>query len=155
MSGPAVPFRGYAAGTEPITLTPGVDGFAALIPYAEPLSAGEPPLTPDLIANVRRSDMVKYLPDRAGYVKTGMQNTVGRLTGSCTWTHQTYEQRELLREWFRSTIKDGQLAFDLRIDGPDEEAIKVKARQNSIVDTQLSRVGGMVYTMTLEWEEVF
>lgn len=155
MSTPAVPFKDYAAGPEPITLTPGVGGFAALIPYAEPLSAGEPPLPPDLVSNVRRGDTVKYLPDRAGYIKTGLQNTAGRLTGNCTWTHQTLAEREQLREWFRDTIKDGQLAFDLRVDGPESNAIKAKVRRNSIVETQLSRVGGMVYTVTLAWEEVF
>jgi hypothetical protein len=92
------------------TLTP--------VPIDEPLSAGAPPVAPDLVRRIT-------LPQdgvAGGRVRSGELITWATATGSrpryrVVWTHLTQSQRDLLQAFIVQDLEGRRYAMDVQIDG--------------------------------------
>lgn len=151
MSEPAVKFGTWSTGADPVTPTAGVDGLAILLPVAEPISIGEPPVAPALAAAMSIDWPVVSKPVR-GWDVTRAAGTALRPRWKVVWPTLTKAERNLMLAWLTGDVVMGLLAWDLRLDGPDGAAL-VKVRFTGAVPETTRGKG--VWGMSGEVEEVW
>jgi hypothetical protein len=151
--GAAVRLKPFFSGADPLVLTAGEDGLAFLIPAAEPLSAGAPPVPPVLLQGLSTQHNGRVMPTRSGQVATTSLQTMPRPTVTVKWDGLTLTERASVLSFLRDTCGAGVLAFDLEPDGPGSGAVKVRqVGPESLEDVWESRPA---YSVTVQCEEVF
>ncbi len=113
--------------------------FHALVPIAEPLSAGEVPIRPDLATSVQLALPHRVARSRAGYRSQSPSDTAPRPRLTLVWGNRSRSDVDQLREFFLETCRDGELAFSVRLDGPDGNPIVLRAIENSFSTTLAHR----------------
>lgn len=125
MAVPAVKFGSWATGADPVLPTAGVDGLAMLVPVAEPVSVGEPPVAPALTASMAVDWPVVTKPVR-GWDVTRAAETALRPRWRVFWPTLTKAERDLMLAWLLDDVGHGLLAWDLTVDGPEAATVKVR-----------------------------
>jgi hypothetical protein len=147
----AIKLHPAARGQDPLTPTPGVDDLALLIPEAEPLSQGLPPVTPALVRRLT-SDWTETRRDarcRSGWRITCQLDVAPRPTIEVRWTVDRAD-RDIIRAWIDSTLEGTRLAFDVAIDD-DANTIVVRPLEDA-ADEWVNKNG---YVISMRCEEVF
>ena len=123
---PAVKVSDWKQGAEALTLTPGEDDLALLLPAAEPVSVGEPPYAPDLVARLSTGHRVRLARCRSGELISHSLGTKARPVLTLAWSGLTLAERDTLTDWFRDTVQGTRNAFTIRPDGPDTTTVNVR-----------------------------
>lgn len=121
MTVPAVRLIGFVESPGTVFITPGVDGFAALVSLVEPISAGLPPVRPAMVEGldlgIRPS---RIAPDACGYTGTAPLATSRRPTLTVNWRGLSDAERRSLEAFFADGVAGvggSAFAFDVEIDG--------------------------------------
>lgn len=106
----------------------GVDDFAALVPVAEPLSAGEPPVTPSLIVAASKQYAARMMRSVAGYSHSAALGTDARAMVNVQWDELDAGGLGDVLEWLKSVTGGdaGAAAMSVKPDGPEGDAIVVR-----------------------------
>lgn len=135
----------------PVLPTPGVDGFVALQPLAEPLSVGKPPVTPDLVQSVRPVELVRSVRACSGHLMTTPLDGGGRALFSVGWTTLSSAEAATLLSWLDVDLQYTRFAFTLQPDGPDGAEVEVRF----LSPPALVQKGAGVYTIAaVDAEEI-
>jgi hypothetical protein len=128
-----VRLREFALGQDPVAPTAGEDGFAALVPVDEPLSAGPPPVAPILVRRAEDLWAVRGVRCGSGHLVTSGLASHPRPRWSVGWTGLTLAQRELLWAFLVQDAdgvccgaQGGLRAMDIRIDGAGSSIVPVR-----------------------------
>lgn len=156
MSAPTAKLAGFLESPGGVTITPGVDGFAALVPLAEPLSAGAPPVRPALLDGVMAGMRpARITADGAGYTGTAALATHRRPRLTVRWSGLTGAERVLLEGFFRADVGGTLASFDLEPDGEDAADV-VQVRPLAVIEFQSLGRGpdGVLWSASVECEQV-
>ena len=145
------PLAGWFAGADPVTPVAGVDGFEPLIPTAEPVSIGDPPVVPDLVDGLDAGWSVTRKLVASGQVITRSAMTECRPRLTLRWTALTLTQRNLMRDFIDADLPNGVKAFRLYPDGADGDAVKVRA----VGAWRETMPAKGVYSIEVDVEEVY
>lgn len=151
MSPPAVPLRPWRQGPDTTAPVAGEQGFAALVPIAEPISAGEPPVAPDLVERMETAWPVARVALASGQTRSTLTGLCARPRFRLVWTGLEFDERNALLAFLRGEVRGAGLAMTVRIDGPGSEAITVIPVADP-VDTWLGRPA---WSVEVEVEEVW
>ena len=121
------PLAGWFAGVDPVTPEAGIGGFEPLIPITEPVSIGDPPLSPDLVDALDTGWAVTRKSVASGQVVTRSAMTECRPKLVLRWTAMSLTQRNLMRDFIDADLPNGVQAFQIYPDGADGDPVKVRA----------------------------
>lgn len=142
MSVAAIQFRPFFKGRDPLVLSgealPGATGaedLVALAPIFEPISAGRPPVAPDLVTELELPLIGAAAPVQSGWRVTRSSGTLwgGRVVVDVQWTGLEEDEWALLRPWLVDVLGLGgdggsELAFTIDVDGEDVTDSQVEVR---------------------------
>lgn len=147
---PAVQLAPWTTGPNTITPTAGEGGLAILIPIAEPLSVGAPPLAPVLVRRLAVGYPVRRVQVRSGEIAALALDTKPRPRFSVLWDGLEKSDRDLLLAWIKGDLEGTRFAFDLAVDGT-EEVVTVRPVADALDEWR----NKAAYAVSMDVEEVF
>jgi hypothetical protein len=156
---PAIQLADFAAGPE--TVDPLADAtFRALVPVAEPISAGAPPVLPSLVDRIQAVWPVSRRRTRSGWLITAPTATRPRPRFTLTWPGLTQEEADALLEFLEVDVGRTRFAMTVQVDGPlagSAGAITVRplAPVGRELVHRIAGTDGLYAIGPLEVEEVF
>lgn len=113
---PAVQLRPFIPGGDPVGPTPGVGGFAAMVPVTEPASAGEPPIAPVMIEGLATGWRKREAFAMSGQRITHARESEPRPRLTVRWKGIGLADAQAVTAFLDVDCKGGQLAFTVRVD---------------------------------------
>lgn len=123
-SAPHIPFAPWRSPDPTVTPSIGTGSgqLIALVPVAEPLSVGAPPVLPSFVRAVEPgyAGMVRSVRSVSGHLKTSRTRSAPRPRFTLEWVGLSLSQRNALWSWMFGDVGGGGTlqAFTLEIDGP-------------------------------------
>jgi hypothetical protein len=174
-STPPVRLGPFKTGQEPLTPVPGEDGLVLLVPVDEPLSAGAPPVAPDLVQGVEPGwdDLVVQRRVRSGEMVSFPVATAPRPRWRISWTTLVASERAALVAFLRDEVASdgtagGVQGFTVYPDGEGSagaasvtvrplagETERLVVRASGGHGGDASGAGGITDVLELLCEEVF
>ncbi len=165
-----IKFRDWATGPETVIVDPGVgddSDLIALVPIAEPLSAGYPPIAPDFITKMGGAGFkVASCPVRSGQRRTYAQQTAPRtVKWMLRWENLTQEERDELEAFLATELQWTRVGMDVDVDGEGATESTLVLRPVAVPVQHLQGPRGpggqidgtwkCVWTVEVECEELF
>lgn len=147
MSTSAVQLRPFRGGTDSVTLD---SDQLALVPVAEAISVGEPPVTPTSVGPLTVGRPVRSSRSVSGVAVTAPLDVAPRPRFGVRWGGIDKTERDALLAFLRDDAQDGAFGFDLRPDGSGSDVMSVRA----LAPARDGEDGEGSYTVDLEVEEL-
>lgn len=119
----------------------------ALVPVAEPLSAGLLPVAPALIRQAGSALPVRRLRSVSNHVCTAPLDTGSRMAATLAWNALTQAEIDSLEAFLRVTCGDGTLGFGVRLDGAGQETAMIAT--GPLTMTRIGGAGAPLYAAEL------
>ncbi|MEM1183698.1 MAG: hypothetical protein AAGI53_01715 [Planctomycetota bacterium] len=127
MTNAAIRVAPYSRGPDAVAVVNAVNGLRTMLPTAEPLSVGEPPIEPSRVQRAAPVWPVRRLRLACGLLKTSSMDADPRTTFDAEWTGLDAGQRGLLEAFFEDTCGSGVNAMTLYPDGRGGDPVAVRA----------------------------
>lgn len=149
--GPAARLRPFISGPNTVTPTAGANNLALLIPAAEPLSVGLPPVQPVLGRRISVPYRVRRVGVRSGQTAALALDVAPRPRFQVVWDGLVKADRDALLAWIAEELEGTRFAFDLEVEGPGSTPVTVRP----VADALDEWMDKAAYRISLEVEEVF